>query len=391
MNILNKIKELSEANFKEVQNLRRSLHKNPELSFFEKKTQKFICDFLKKESIPFFKSKVGYGVVGLIEGKFPEKYCIGLRADMDALPIQETNNVKYKSIINGVMHACGHDVHMSCLMGAAKILKSFKTSFHGTVKLIFQPAEEMIPGGAKQMIDEGVLEDPNVNIMLAQHVSPEIKSGAVGMKEDMFMASTDEIYINIIGQGGHAALPSKNINPILIASKVILTLNEFFLSQKEENVFSIGYIEAKGSTNIIPDQVELKGTFRAMDEDFRRKSHSSIKNIIEEISSGFGASFKLNIKQGYPYLQNNIELTNKIFNYSKQYLGNENVFKIEKRMTGEDFAYFSLARPSCFYRLGVGGEDVKNLHTSVFDIDEDSLKIGVGLLVWNTLSILENI
>ena len=389
MNILNKIKQLSEANFNDILKLRKHLHQNPELSFCEENTQKVICDKLQEEGIDFFKSKSGYGVVALIKGKNPNKCCIGLRADMDALPIDEENNIPFKSRVKGVMHACGHDVHMSCLIGAAQILNNLKNYFDGSVKLIFQPAEEMIPGGAKKMIEEGVLENPKVDFMLAQHVSPEIKTGKVGMKEDMFMASTDEIYIDLIGKGGHAALPEKNINPIISASKLILELNDFFKNQKHDNVFSIGYFNAQGSTNIVPDIVKLKGTFRAMNEEFRDNSHKEIRNIIKKITIQENSDYKLEIKKGYPYLKNDISLTGDVFSFSKDYLGKENVLKIKKRMTAEDFAYFSLLVPSCFYRLGVGdGVFVRNLHTSTFNIDDNSLKTGMGLLCWNAISIL---
>jgi|TARA_B100000959_G_scaffold151721_1_gene159101 amidohydrolase len=386
MNLKKKIKELSEYYLKEVIEIRRHIHKYPELSFQEKETSAYIKSVLRKWQIPFQENIADTGIVVILKGKDPEKRCVGLRADFDALAIKEENNVSYCSENKGVMHACGHDAHTASLLGTIKILCELKTQWEGSVKAVFQPAEEILPGGAKQMIEEGVLENPKVNSMFGQHVLPDLEVGKVGFKTGMYMASTDELYITINGKGGHAALPEKNKNPIKVASKLISDLYDYFDNEKQiSSVFSIGFIEGNGSTNIVPDKVKIMGTFRAMDEDWQKNAHQQMLEIIEAIEKRYVVEIDFEIRKGYPFLENDVLLTEKAIFLAREYLGEDNVNFLPIRMTAEDFSYFSKEVPSCFYRLGTENKEkgiVHNLHTSRFDIDEKSLGIGMGLMAW---------
>ena len=386
MNLKKKIKELSEYYLKEVIEIRRHIHKYPELSFQEKETSAYIKSVLRKWQIPFQENIADTGIVVILKGKDPEKRCVGLRADFDALAIKEENNVSYCSENKGVMHACGHDAHTASLLGTIKILCELKTQWEGSVKVVFQPAEEILPGGAKQMIEEGVLENPKVNSMFGQHVLPDLEVGKVGFKTGMYMASTDELYITINGKGGHAALPEKNKNPIKVASKLISDLYDYFDNEKQiSSVFSIGFIEGNGSTNIVPDKVKIMGTFRAMDEDWQKNAHQQMLEIIEAIEKRYVVEIDFEIRKGYPFLENDVLLTEKAIFLAREYLGEDNVNFLPIRMTAEDFSYFSKEVPSCFYRLGTANKEkdiVHNLHTSRFDIDEKSLEIGMGFMAW---------
>ncbi len=386
MNLKKKIKELSEDYLKEVIEIRRHIHKYPELSFQEKETSAYIKSVLRKWQIPFQENIADTGIVVILKGKNPEKRCVGLRADFDALAIKEENNVSYCSENKGVMHACGHDAHTASLLGTIKILCKLKTQWEGSVKAVFQPAEEILPGGAKQMIEEGVLENPKVNSMFGQHVLPDLEVGKVGFKTGIYMASTDELYITINGKGGHAALPEKNKNPIKVASKLISDLYDYFDNEKQiSSVFSIGFIEGNGSTNIVPDKVKITGTFRAMDEGWRKNAHQKMLEIIEAIEKRYVVEIDFEIRKGYPFLENDVLLTEKAIFLAREYLDDDNVNFLPIRMTAEDFSYFSKEVPSCFYRLGTANKEkgiVHNLHTSRFDIDEKSLGIGMGLMAW---------
>ena len=389
------IKKIADDNFNEVVAIRRHLHKHPELSFQEHNTSKYLKSILDKWGIEYTDGYVDTGILASIKGVNPNKNCIAIRADFDALPIQEENEIDYASVNKGVMHACGHDAHTSSMLGAIKILDQLKEKWEGTIKFIFQPAEEMIPGGAVQMIKEGVLENPKVNTIFAQHVFPDLESGKVGFKSGMYMASADEIHVQIKGKGGHAALPEKYNSPIIAASNLIIKLNEFFESEKTiPCVFAIGYINGEGSTNVIPDNVSLKGTFRTMDEDFRFSSHQSMIDIKSQIEAQFKIQIDFEIKKGYPFLKNDPVITESSFEMAKQFLGPENVVELPIRMTAEDFSYFSLERSSCFYRLGTRNEKmgiIHGLHTSRFNIDENALKTGMGLLSYLTINQLNNI
>ncbi len=331
------------------------------------------------------------GLIALIHGKNPESATLALRADIDALPILEKNEVDYKSSNPGVMHACGHDVHTSSLLGTALILNELKDEFNGTVKLIFQPGEERLPGGASIMIKEGVLEKPNVDTILGQHVMPLIKAGKVGFRKGLYMASADEIYITVNGKGGHGAHPHMNIDPIAISAQVITGLQQVVSRMAKPatpSVLSIGKIVGNGSTNIIPDKVEMEGTFRTFDEEWRNRAHTLIEQTVQQICRGLGGSADVEIRRGYPCLENNPELTERTRTSAIEYLGEENVEELEIWPAGEDFAFYSQQIPACFYRLGTRNEDLgitSMLHTPTFDIDEKALLVGTGLMAYNAL------
>lgn len=385
------IKERAEKHFEKIREIRRHIHMHPELSFKELETSAYVAAVLDTLGIKYTKGVVKTGIVGLIEGKNPHKKTVLLRADLDALPITEENTVEYVSCNKGVMHACGHDVHTACLLGAAAILNETKSDWEGTVKLIFQPGEEVLPGGASLMIKEGVLNHPAVNCAIAQHVHPGMETGKVGFRRGMYMASTDEIYLTVTGKGGHAAMPADYINPIVIASEIILELKKKFPDKgfyQIPTVLAFGKIEGMGATNVIPEKVELAGTFRTMDEHWRKSAHEEIRKIVNAIVEKNNASANLRIEIGYPFLVNDPGLTQQCIHAAEEYLGKENVEELPLRMTAEDFAFFSQQIPVCFYRLGTGNINkgiTSGVHTSTFDIDEAALKTGSGLMAWLTL------
>ena len=384
-NLQNKIKSLAENYFKDTVEIRRHLHAYPELSFKEYKTSEYIQQKLTAYGIPFTSGLVKTGVVGLIKGKNPNFKCIALRADIDALPIQELNDSDYSSKNKGVMHACGHDVHTASLLGVGRILNELKDEWEGTIKLIFQPGEEKLPGGASLMIAEGVLENPKVDKIIGQHVSPELDSGVIGMRGGMFMASADEIYIDVTGKGGHAALPKGRVNPLLIASKIITALYDRFDRVKDTpSVFSLGVIKGGSAGNIIPDTVSLQGTFRAMNEEWRKGAHQIMRDICYSTAQKMSGKCDIDIKVGYPFLNNDESFTKLCFENAQKFIGAKNVIEIPKRMTAEDFSYYSHHVPACFYRLGVGinKQDRKHLHNAYFDIDESALKNSIGIMSW---------
>ena len=384
--MINKIKQLADSVFEQVVEIRRYIHKNPELSFKEHKTSAYIKSVLTGWGIPFTEDIADTGIVVLLEGNNPSSKTLALRADFDALPITEENEVDYCSVNKGVMHACGHDAHTASLLGVVKILNSIKQEWDGSVKFIFQPAEEMLPGGAQQMIKEGVLENPKVEKMLGQHVFPDLEVGKVGFRPGKYMASTDELHITIKGKGGHAALPHKYNSPLLAAAKLITDLDISFEKEKDRpSVLAIGFIEGLGSTNVIPEQVKLKGTLRAMDEDFRALAHNKMLAISNVIAQTYKVEIDFDIRKGYPCLMNDEDLTNKSIEFAKQYMGADNVIDLPIRMTAEDFAYYSHKVASTFYRLGTANKSkgiVHGLHTSRFNIDEQALKIGMGLMAY---------
>ena len=386
MSAKKQIQDLSKEFLPKIIDIRRNLHSNPELSFQEFETSKYIKSILADWGIPFQEHIADTGIVVLLKGKNSEKSCTALRADFDALPIQEENEVAYCSKNNGVMHACGHDAHTASLLGALKILHTLKSDWEGSIKFIFQPAEERLPGGAKQMISEGVLENPKVDNMLGQHVFPDLEVGKVGFKAGMYMASTDELYITILGKGGHAALPEETKNPIIVASTMLTALYDYFDNENDgPSVFSIGFIEGSGSTNVVPDKVKMMGTLRAMDEDWRVNAHKKMIEISSNLGKKNNVEIDFEIRKGYPFLENDIPLTKKAIECAKQYLGEENVALLPIRMTAEDFSYYSQKVPSCFYRLGTANKEkgiTHGLHTSRFNIDENALEIGMGLMAF---------
>lgn len=387
MDIKERIKASSEQLFPEVSKIRRHLHMHPELSFQEEKTARYVAKRLEEAGITYKNNVAGHGLVATIEGKEPSSRLVMLRADMDALPIYEANQVEYKSKVEGVMHACGHDVHTSCLLGAAMIFQKLKSEFQGTVKMIFQPGEEKIPGGASLMISEGVL-NPVPQAIIGQHVMPHIPVGKVGFKKGMYMASADEIYVTVRGRGGHAAMPDSNIDPVLIASHIIVALQQVVsrhASPRIPTVLSFGKVLAEGATNIIPDEVKIEGTFRTLNEEWRQKAHGIMKKMAESIAEGMGGECDFQIMRGYPFLKNHEELTGRAIRYAQDYLGPENVEELDIWLAAEDFAYYSQIADACFYRLGVRNEATgitSNVHTPTFDIDEQALKIGAGLISW---------
>ena len=335
------------------------------------------------------------GVVALLKGKNADKRTVALRADLDALPIVEANAVDYKSKNEGVMHACGHDVHTASLLGVARILHELRDRFEGTVKLIFQPGEEKLPGGASLMIKEGVLTNPVPEFILGQHVFPELEVGKVGFRSGMYMASTDELYLTVKGKGGHAAMPNQYVNPLLIASEILIELNEVFMGQNKiekeiPTVLAFGKINSNGgATNVIPDEVRIEGTFRTMNEEWRENAHSEMKKGVKALAEKMGGDAELRIEKGYPFLVNDDKITIQSRRAAEEYLGNENVVELDLRMTAEDFAYYTQIIPSCFYRLGTRNESkgiISPVHTATFDVDEKSLEIGAGLMAWLVLS-----
>ncbi len=387
-----RIKSLAQAYKQEVIANRRHLHSHPELSFKEYETAAFVAEKLKEIGITEIESKATTGWSALIRGKNPEKKTVALRADMDALPILEANEVPYKSQNPGVMHACGHDAHTASLLGAAKILNEVRDQFEGTIKLIFQPGEEIIPGGASLMIKDKVLENPRPNAILGQHVMPMIPAGKVGFRSGLYMASTDELYLTIKGKGGHGAMPETFIDPVLISAHLLVALQQIVsrvANPKIPSVLSFGRVEALGATNIIPNEVKIQGTFRTLDEAWRAKAHEKMRQIAEGIVEGMGGQLDFEIRKGYPFLKNEPALTARSVEAARAYLGAENVLDLDIWMAAEDFAFFSQEVDGCFYRLGTRNEArgiTSGVHTSTFDIEEEALEIGAGLMAWLAVS-----
>lgn len=398
MNYKQKIQTLSRENHKKVIAIRRHLHQHPELSFQEENTSLFIQKQLYDLGIPYQSGFVKTGIVAHIHGQQKSNTkprVVALRADMDALPVQELQDVPYKSKNKGVMHACGHDAHTASLLGCAMIIDELKPYFSGTIKLVFQPAEEYLPGGAKGMLDEGALNNPEPDIVIGQHVEPELETGTVGFCAGQYMASADEIYLTIKGKGGHGGIPHTISDTVLAASQIIVALQQI-VSRKIPAaipaVLSFGRFIANGATNVIPDEVQIAGTLRMMNEVWRRKTHQYIKQIAETTANTYNTSCLVDNKMGYPSLINHEDSTLQARNYSMQYLGEDAVNDLDIRMTGEDFAYFSQKYPAVFYRLGVTkaeSEGHKSLHSPYFDIDENALQTGMGLMSWLALSFLK--
>jgi amidohydrolase len=394
--MINSIREKAEKYFPEIQSIRHHIHSHPELSFEEHKTAAFISKKLKEFGVEHETGVAGTGIVALIRGKNPDKKCIALRADMDALPIKEANETAYKSKNDGVMHACGHDVHSTCLLGAAKILNEHKDEFEGTIKFIFQPGEEKHPGGASLMIKAGALENPKPQSIFALHVYPHLPSGTAGFRPGQYMASADEIYITIEGKGGHAALPHQTIDPIAIAAQVITALQQV-ISRKANpllpSVLTFGKIAGGFATNVIPDKVEILGTFRTMDEKWRYEAHDWIRNITEQICTSFAAKVTVEIPDGYPSLYNDPHTTMQAESWAREYIGIQNVHILDQRMAAEDFSFYTLHTPGCFFRIGTNKnneEFMTPVHNAHFDINEEALKTGVGLFCWVAVNALKH-
>jgi len=374
--------------FGKVKQIREHLHMHPELSYSEHRTMEFVSTILTEHNIQHEKGVGKTGVVAIVRNDRHSKNdsCIGLRADLDALPICEENDVPYKSKVDGVMHACGHDVHTAILLGAAIIINSLKEHLPTPVKFIFQPGEEKNPGGATLMIGDGALENPSVREMIALHVFPEMKTGNVGFKEGLYMASCDEIHLTINGKGGHGATPHQCIDPIVIGSSIVLELQQIVSRKCDPKipcVLTFGHFEALGATNIIPSQAKLKGTFRTMNEPWRKEALALIESQIKAIAHLHGATVDLEISKGYPYLENDPELTQRMRQKAIAVLGEEHVEELPIRLTAEDFSFYGQHVPICFFRLGVRNEErgiVYGVHHPRFDIDENALLTGVELM-----------
>lgn len=385
--MLNKIKTLSRNYKDEFIQVRHRIHSNPELSFAEFETSAFIQKKLAEWGIPF-EVKATTGVIGLIKGKNPDSRIVALRADTDALPITEENDVAYRSCNAGVMHACGHDVHTTCLLGAAKILSETKGDWEGTVKLIFQPGEEKNPGGASLLIKEGVLENPAPEKIFALHVHPGMEAGQFSFRGGMVMASADEIYITIKGKGGHAAAPHLTADTILVAAQIVISLQQIVSRNNNPfnpTVLSITSVQGGNTTNVIPSEVKLMGTLRAMNEEWRFKAHELIKEQVQSVAKALGAEADVTTDIGYPFVKNDEGLSATARILAEEYAGAENVSETELRMGAEDFAYYSQKIPACFFRLGAGNKAkgiTANVHTPGFNIDEDAIEHGVGMMAW---------
>jgi hippurate hydrolase len=385
--MIEKIKKLSHQYAAEFIEIRRHLHANPELSYQEFETSKFVQSKLKEFGIPFTVIATT-GVVGILKGKKPDKRVFAIRADMDALPINEENDVPYKSKNKGVMHACGHDVHTTCLLGAAKILHELKDEWEGTIKLIFQPGEEKNPGGASFMIKEGVLENPKPSGIIAMHVHTGMPVGKLSFRSGKVMASADELYFTIKGKGGHAASPHLCVDPILIASQLIISLQQVVSRNSNPfnpSVLSITSIHGGATTNVIPTEVKLMGTFRAMDETWRAEAHRLITKISTDLVHSMGGEVDIHIDKGYPAVINNEQLNETSRNAAAEFLGQENVEETELRMGAEDFGYYAQQIPACFYRVGVMNKEkgiISGVHTHTFNIDENAIEVGMGMMAW---------
>jgi amidohydrolase len=367
--------------------IRHHLHAHPELSYQEFQTSVFVQEQLAKTGISF-EVMAGTGVVGMIRGKNAGSRVIALRADMDALPIKEENDVPYKSQYEGIMHACGHDVHTTVLLGAARILQELKNEWEGSVKLIFQPGEEKNPGGASLMIKEGVLKNPEPQAIFGLHVHPGLETGKLSFRGGMVMASADELYITIKGKGGHAAAPHLTVDTILVASHLIVSLQQIISRNRNPmspSVLSITSVQGGHTTNVIPSEVKLMGTFRAMDEEWRFRAHELIRKQATELVHSMGAEIDLHIDVGYPMVYNNEALDRVARAEARQYLDPERVLETEVRMGAEDFGYYTRQIPGCFYRLGVMNVEkgiTAGVHTPKFNIDEAAIEIGMGMMAW---------
>ncbi len=393
--ILKHIKDLSEKYQDEWIRIRHHLHRYPELSFQEHQTQKYVSHELGQLGIRELQPVAETGILAVVQGHNTRGKTLILRADMDALPVEEENNIPYRSEHKGIMHACGHDVHMTCVLGAARILLEIRHLWEGRLLLLFQPAEEKVPGGAKQIVESGILAEYKPDLIIGQHVDPSLRVGTAGYRPGKYMASADELYLTVSGHGGHAALPDKVTNTPYIAARLLTGMEELVENRSPEgfpSVLRFGKIEAKGATNVIPGTVKMEGTFRTFDENWRREVHERISGMTQTMDRQYEAKISLEIRKGYPVLVNDPDATRKAKSYSSAYLGRENVMELDLRMTAEDFAYYSRVAPSLFFRLGVTPPEqtvIHPLHSSRFNIHEPVLSLGVGHLTWLAYSFLQ--
>ena len=385
---------LTDTLLEEIITIRRQLHQHPELSFKEYKTSETIRELLDAWGIEYTFPHVKTGIVARIKGGLPGKR-IALRSDMDALPITEQSGLAFSSLNNGVMHACGHDMHMASLLGTIRLLDQMKHEIQGEVLFLFQPGEELIPGGAKLMLEENVFKGREPHMIIAQHVLPEMEAGHVGFKAGMYMAANDEVYIRVKGKGGHAALRQHIKDPILMASQILLTLQEEIMREApgdSPTVLSFGKVLADGATNVIPDHVILEGTFRTMNEEWRKKAHELIESLASTTASAMGGSVEVEIRHGYPFLHNNEQITRESKKLAIELLGEEKVEDMDIRMTAEDFAWFTQSIPGMMYRFGVGNpgsEQPYSLHSSKFKVNESALRTGISLMSYLAIELLK--
>jgi amidohydrolase len=389
--IQDKVRESARRLLPEAIRMRRDLHQHPELSFNEKNTSEKIKSFLQEKGIQFSSGWGGFGIVAYIEGQQSGARMM-FRADMDALPIQEKTDLPFQSMFPGIMHACGHDAHTASLLGVAAIVQENRDQLKGTAQFIFQPGEEKLPGGASLVIQEGLFEKNKTDWIAAQHVFPPLPAGHVGFRNGLYMASADEIYITVIGKGGHAATPHLCIDPIPISARIISALQELIsrtLDPALPGVLTIGKINTEGgATNVIPERVHLEGTLRAMDEEWRTKTHQRLTQLVNDICHASGAIGDVRIEIGYPCLFNNDDVTNLFRDKAIEFLGEEFVHELPLRLASEDFAFYSQKVPATFYRLGTGfaGKDNPSVHSSYFEIDESALETGMGLMAYVALT-----
>ena len=392
--MFNKIRNISNLYTDDAIRFRRLMHQNPELSFEEKQTALLIAKELDDIGVPYKKNVGGNGLVATLKGRNPNKKIIALRADFDALPIVEETNLDFSSNHKGVMHACGHDIHTASLLSVLRVLTDLKQEWEGTIHFVFQHAEELLPGGAIQMIEANLFGNLQPEFVLAQHVDPDIEVGAFGFKQGRYMASNDEVYITIEGKGGHGAMPHKIQDTVLAASQIVINLQQIasrIVPSVVPMVLSFGKFIAQGATNVIPDKVELAGTFRMFDEDLRKEVHQHITRIANSTAKAFGVQANVDIRKGYPVVENNDMLVNTAKVLVSKFFGNDKIVDLDFRMTSEDFGYFSQQYQSLFYRLGVGHADKAlnfPLHSSMFNPNEDALKYSIQFMSSLALEIL---
>lgn len=384
-----RVKELVQAGHMGTVAVRRHLHARPELSFEEHATGAYIADQLRALGIELRTGIAGTGVIGVVQGARPGGV-VCLRADIDALPIQEAEGLPYRSMHPGVMHACGHDAHTAMVLAAGRVLHALRKEWAGTVLLLFQPGEEKIPGGASLVLEQGALRDPAPQAIMGQHVTPELEAGQVGFHAGPFMASSDELYVTVKGQGGHAAQPEKLVDPILIAARLLTTLQEEFAAYRKDRplVLGFGRFIADGATNVVPDTVQLAGTLRTFDEVLRAEVHAWLPRRAAEICTAHGGTCSFEVRRGYPVLVNDADLTGRMRSAAQEFLGAAQVVEMPQRMGSEDFAFYTHAMPGCFFRLGTGNPrkgPPKRLHTADFNIAEEAMAIGAGVMAWGAL------
>jgi len=388
------IKQLAKKYIDDIITIRRKIHSNPELSFEEKETSELIISKLEAMGVEYKTGFAKYGILAVIKGEKGKGKTVALRADMDALPLEEDNDLEFKSKNIGKMHACGHDIHTSCLLGAAKILNTIKKDISGTILLIFQPGEERIPGGASLMMADGLFKEYIPDLIIGQHVYPELPAGEVGFRKGKYMASSDEIYITLKGKGGHAALPQNTIDTVLMASQTVVSMQQIVsrvIPTQVPSVLSFGNIACNSVMNIIPETVKLEGTLRMMDEEWRYKIHDKIRDIAKSVAEGMGGSCDVDIQIGFPSVYNNPDITQKAQDSAVEFLGQNRVHDLDIRMTAEDFGWFAQKYPACFYRLGVGHKDgtkSEGLHSPNFIANEDSIELGMSLMAFIAVNAL---